>query len=203
MAKPSNRRVGLALAACSAAAAIAGLWAGPACAAPVTYTVDPEHTFPSFEADHMGISYWRGRFDKTRGAIVLDRAARRGSVDIEIATDSISFGHEKLDAWARGAEFLDSGQYPQATYKGQFSAFKADAPSRVSGELTLHGVTRPVMLQIKHFKCRPHPILKRDWCGADVLARFKRDAFGLDVGRDWQFSMDVTLHIQVEAVAAE
>ena len=67
-----------------------------AAAAPATYTLDPMHTFPSFEADHMGISYWRGKLDASSGKVVLDREAKRGSVDVTIDLASIDFGMDKL-----------------------------------------------------------------------------------------------------------
>jgi len=73
----------------------------------------------------------------------------------------------------------------------------------VDGQLTLNGVTKPVVLQIKSFKCMPHPMFKREVCGADALGVFKRDAFGLGAGKDYGFSMDVTLRVQVEALQAE
>lgn len=74
-------------------------------------------------------------------------------------------------------------------------------PTRVDGTLTLRGVTRPVTLDIKSFKCMPHPMLKRDWCGADAYATLNREDFGIVAGKDWGFSMEVGLRIQVEAVA--
>src|SRR6185369_2544813 len=68
-----------------------------ASAAPVTYNVDPEHTFPSFEVDHFGgMSVWRGKFNQSSGVIVFDREAKSGTVDITIDTASIDFGLDKL-----------------------------------------------------------------------------------------------------------
>ena len=79
-------------------AAMLTLVAGSALAAPVTYEVDPAHTYPSFEADHMGgLSVWRGKLDKSSGTIVLDKDKSTGTVDITIDTSSIDFGHEKLN----------------------------------------------------------------------------------------------------------
>jgi polyisoprenoid-binding protein YceI len=69
--------------------------------------------------------------------------------------------------------------------------------------LTFRGVTRPVTLSIKSFKCMPHPLFKRDWCGADAYATIDRAAFGMDAGKDWGFAMGVGLRIQVEALAAK
>ncbi len=172
-------------------------------AAPVAYNIDAEHTYPSFEADHMGISVWRGKFNKSNGKVMLDKEGKAGTVDIVIDPASIDFGHDKLNSWATGPEFLDTAKYPKATYKGKLAGFNKAGPTRVTGELTLHGVTRPVSLQIKSFKCMPHPMLKRDWCGADAYGTFQRDAFGLGAGKEWGFKMDVPLRIQVEAVRAE
>jgi polyisoprenoid-binding protein YceI len=72
----------------------------------------------------------------------------------------------------------------------------------VVGDLTLHGVTKPVVLKINLFKCIPHPILKRELCGADASGTFNRDDFGLDVGKPYGFKMDVALRIQMEAIEA-
>lgn len=177
--------------------------AGAAHAAPATYTVDPMHTFPSFEADHMGMSMWRGKINKSAGTIQLDKAGASGSVDITMDMASIDFGLDVMNGKAREAELFDTAKYPQARYKGTLDGFKSGAPSRVVGELTLHGVTRPVTLTIHTFKCMPHPMFKRDWCGADASATINRADFGIDAGRDWGFKMDVGLRIQVEAVQAE
>jgi polyisoprenoid-binding protein YceI len=179
------------------------LVAASAIAAPATYTVDPTHTYPSFEADHMGMSMWRGKLNKSAGSIVLDKAAGSGKVDITIDMASIDFGLDIMNAKAREAELFDTAKYPQARYTGTLEGFQNGAPTRVKGQLTLHGVTKPVDLTIHSFKCMPHPMFKRDWCGADASATLNRADFGIDAGRDWGFKMDVGLRIQVEAVLAE
>jgi polyisoprenoid-binding protein YceI len=177
--------------------------AGAASAAPVNYNMDPSHTYPSFEADHMGISMWRGKFNKTTGKMTLDKTAGQGSVEVSVDLSSVDFGHDEMNNKAVGPEFFDVAKYPHATYKGKLAGFKNGVPTKVLGELTLHGVTRPVELTINLFKCIPHPMLKRELCGADAVGTFKRDQFGLDVGKDWNFKMDVALRIQMEAVQAE
>jgi len=183
--------------------ACAGLAAAKAApAAATSYTIDPDHTYPSFEADHFGgLSTWRGKFNHSRGRITLDKAGGSGTVEVSVDLASADFGHDKLNEVARGPELFDVGKYPQAVYKGRLAGFENGKPTRVDGELTLHGVTRPLTLQINAFKCMPHPMLKREVCGADALARFDRDAFGLDGGKSYGFSMAVTLRIQVEAIA--
>lgn len=175
-----------------------------AVAAPVTYEIDPTHTYPSFEADHFGgLSVWRGKFDKSSGKIILDKAAGSGTVDVVIDAASVDYGLPIMNDKAKSSELFDVAKYPQATYKGKLDGFVNGAPTKVVGDLTLHGVTKPVELKILSFKCIQHPMYKRELCGADALTTIKRDDFGMDAGKTYGFSMDVTLRIQVEAIAAQ
>lgn len=150
-----------------------------------------------------GLSVWRGKFDKTSGQIVFDKTTGQGTVDVTIDVNSIDYGLDAMNAKAKSDELFDTAKYPTATYKGQFAAVVDGKPTKVAGNLTLHGVTRPVDLTINSIKCMPHPMLKRELCGADAVATFKRDEFGIDAGKAWGFKMDVTLRIQVEALAAQ
>ena len=177
------------------------LAAGAAAAAPTTYEIEPSHTYPSFEADHMGVSVWRGKFNKSKGSVVLDRQAGTGTVEIVVDTTSIDFGHDGMNEHANKPDLFDTAKFPTATYKGTLAGFENGAPTKAVGELTLRGVTKPLELKINKFKCMPHPMLKREFCGADAYAQFQRDQFGMDAGKDWGFDMGVTLRIQVEAVA--
>jgi polyisoprenoid-binding protein YceI len=181
-------------------ALLAVAFASSAAFAADTYKVDPAHTYPSFEADHFGgLSNWRGKFDKTEGTIVVDRANKSGNVDITIDATSLDFGHAKLNEHAKSPDMFDVAKYPTATYKGKL-VFKGDVPTAVDGELTLHGVTKPVTLHINQFKCIQHPMLKREVCGADASASFSRADFGIDYGVKMGFKQEVKLAIQVEAV---
>lgn len=186
----------------SLTSAIGTLAMNAATAKPVTYNIDPTHTFPSFEADHMGVSVWRGKFNKTTGKVVLDKEAGAGTLDVTVDANSVDFGLDIMNDKARSAELFDTAKYPQAHYKGKLDAFVNGAPTQVVGELTLHGVTKPLTLKINSFKCIPHPMLKLDLCGADAQASFNRDDFGIDAGKPYGFRMDVTLRIQVEALQA-
>ncbi|MGB3269916.1 MAG: YceI family protein [Rhodanobacter sp.] len=175
---------------------------GSAIAAAVTYRIDPAHTYPSFEADHLGgLSVWRGKFNHSRGTITLDKLAGSGTVDVTVDMRSADFGQDALNQSAQGKELFESDKYPTAHYTGKLARFVDGAPTEVVGTLTLHGATRPLTLKIDSFKCMPHPVLKREVCGADALATFRRDAFGIEAGKDYGFGMDVTLRIQVEAIA--
>jgi polyisoprenoid-binding protein YceI len=172
-------------------------------AAPVTYDVDPSHTFPSFEADHMGISTWRGKFDRSAGSITMDREAGTGTVTIVVDMASADFGLPALDKVARGNELFDVKKYPKATFKGNLEGFENGVPTRSVGTLELHGKTNPVTLEIRKFKCIAHPMFKREACGADVYATLDREQFGMDAGKAYGFSMAVELRIQVEAIATK
>lgn len=184
-------------------ASLALLTSGAASAAETAYEIDPMHTYPSFEADHMGVSVWRGKFNKTSGTITLDKAAKTGSVDVTVDVASIDYGLDAMNDMAKSDKLFDAAKYPTATYKGKLAGFVDGKPTKVEGELTLHGVTKPVTLTVRSFKCMPHPMFKRELCGADAAATIKRDAFGMDAGKDYGFSMDVELRIQVEAVVKE
>jgi polyisoprenoid-binding protein YceI len=179
------------------------LAATSASAASTTYTVDPEHTHPSFEVDHFGgLSTWRGTFKKTSGTIQLDTAAKTGAVDVLIDTATVDFAHDKLNEHASSPEMLDVAKYPTAEYKGKFVEFADGAPKTITGNLTLHGITKPVTLTINSFKCIEHPMLKKQVCGADASGTFSRADFGVNYGQQYGFNQNVLLRIQVEGVKA-
>ncbi|MEO5830304.1 MAG: YceI family protein [Rhodanobacter sp.] len=174
-----------------------------ASAAAIKYKMDPDHTYPSFEADHLGgLSVWRGKFNHSSGTVTLDKVAGTGTVNVVVDMRSADFGQDQLNRVAQGKDLFEAAKYPQAIYRGKLADFVDGKPTRVIGTLTLHGVSRPLELKINSFKCMPHPLLKREVCGADALATFQRDAFGMDAGKSYGFNMTVTLRIQVEAIAA-
>ena len=177
------------------------LAASTATAAATTYTLDPDHTHPSFEVDHFGgLSTWRGTFKKTSGTVTMDTEAKSGTVNVVIDTATIDFAHDKLNEHATSPEMLDAAKYPSAEYKGKFVDFANGAPKTISGALTLHGVTKPVTLTINSFKCFEHPMLKKQVCGADASGTFNRADFGVNYGQQYGFKQDVLLRIQVEGV---
>jgi polyisoprenoid-binding protein YceI len=177
------------------------LVAGAVLAEPVTYQIDPAHTYPSFEADHFGgMSVWRGKFDHSSGTIVLDKEKGTGKVDITVDTSSIEFGMPKLNEHAKSAEMFDVEKYPTATYKGTLTGFKNGVPTEVDGQFTLHGVTHPLKLTINQFKCMTYPMDKKEHCGADASATLNRADYGIGFGDKYGFKMDVKLGIQVEGV---
>ena len=165
-----------------------------------TYLLDPEHTYPCFEADHIGgLSVWRGKFDKSRGTVTLNRAAKTGTVEVTTDIASVHTGSTKLDQKLQSDQFFDASKYPEATYKGTIR-FDGDKPASVVGNLTMQGVTRPLTLTIDSVKCMPHPMLKREVCGVDAVGDFDRSDFDVDFGKAYGFSMKTKLLISAEAL---
>jgi len=172
-----------------------------AVAAPMTYQVDSSHTYPSFEADHSGgVSVWRGKFNRTTGSITMDKEAQTGSVDITIDASSIDFGMDALNDHAKGPDMFDVEQFPTATYTGRLTGWQNGMPTAIEGELTLHGVTKALNLEIRRMKCQAGRG-GGETCGADAYAEFDRSEFGVDFGQSFGFDMGVVLRIQVEASA--
>jgi polyisoprenoid-binding protein YceI len=184
-------------------ASLAPLVCTAAFAAPVTYVLDPKHTYPSFATDHMGgLSVWRGKFSETSGKVVYDKAAKSGTIDVTVNAASIDFGNAKLDEHAKSDEILDAAKFPTATYSGKFTQFDANGPTEAQGNFTLHGVTKPLTLKIDSFKCMPNPMTKKEVCGADATADFNRSDYGINFGDKYGFKMWVKLEIQVEGSPA-
>jgi polyisoprenoid-binding protein YceI len=176
-------------------------FAAGASAAPVTYEIDPAHTYPSFEADHSGgVSVWRGKFNSSAGKITFDKEAGAGTVEVTIDMKSVDFGHQGLNDHANTPDIFDTAKYPTATYTGKLAGFRNGAPTMVEGNLTMHGVTKPVNLTINSFKCAPHRS-GREVCGADASATINREDWGVSFGKNFGFDMKVVLRISVEALA--
>lgn len=181
------------------AAAVAALATTlPAFAAPETFTIDPGHTFPSFEVSHFGMSLQRGRFNKTTGKVTLDRAAKSGSVEVSIDAASVDTGHPKLEEHLRAADFFNVAAHPTITFKGSKLNFEGDKVKSVDGELTMLGVTKPVTLAAQNFNCGNHPMNKKVMCGAEFTTTIKRTEWGMKYAVP-AVADDVLLRINVEA----
>lgn len=164
-----------------------------------SYTIDSRHTFPSFEINHLGFSTQRGRFNETSGKVLLDTAAATGSIDISVNTASISTGLAELEQHLRGPDFLDSAKYPVMSFKSNRLIFQGETLVGADGVLTLHGVSKPVRLDVQHFYCGINPLRMKYSCGADASATIKRSEFGVDKYVP-AVTDQVKVLIQVEAV---
>ncbi|MDK9692203.1 YceI family protein [Azospira sp.] len=170
-----------------------------AVAAPETYVMDGSHTFPRFSYSHFGYSTQLSHFDKTSGKIVIDKAAKSGSVEVTIDMKSVNTGSALFNGHIQGEDFLDTAKFPTATYKSTKVNFDGDKVVSVDGNLTIKGITKPVTLSVTSFQCMPHPMLKKDACGANATAVIKRSEF--NAGKYAPYvGDDVTLTIAVEAI---
>lgn len=164
-----------------------------------SYTLDPAHTFPSYEVRHLGFSIQRGRFNKTSGKITLDRAAKTGTVDINIDAASVSTGMPLLEEHLRGENFFDVAKNPVIAFRSKDLKFNGDTLVAVSGDLMIRGVIKPVTLNVTSFRCAPHPMTKKEACGADANVTIKRSDFGMNFGLG-AVGDEVKLLINIEAM---
>lgn len=163
-----------------------------------SYTMDPRHTFPSFEINHLGFSITRGRFNHTSGKITMDTAAKTGSIDVTIDATSIDTGLADLEKHLQTDEFFDVAKYPTITFKSNKLKFEGDKLVSAEGDFTLHGVTKPVTLKLDHFQCGLHPMTKKPHCGANATTTIKRSEYGITKYVP-AVSDEVKIAIQVEA----
>ena len=182
-----------------ALAVLVSSFAAGALAAPETFNVEPTHTYPRFEYSHFGYSNQQQRFDKTSGKLVIDRAAKTGSVDVTIDATSVNTGYALFNQHIQGADFFDTAKHPTITFQSNKVKFEGDKPVAIEGELTIKGVTKPVTLTVTSFHSMPHPMLKKDAIGANASAKVKRSEFNM--GKNVPYVSDeVTLTIAVEAI---
>lgn len=168
-------------------------------AAPETFVIDNSHTYPHFSYNHLGFSNQTHKFDKTSGKVVLDRTAKAGSAIVTIDATSVNTGYALFNEHIQAADFFDTAKYPTITFKSDKMAFRGDQPVSLVGDLTVKGVTKQVTLDITHFKCQPHPMLKVEACGANATTQIKRSDFNMGKNAPY-VSDEVTLTLAIEAV---
>lgn len=168
-------------------------------AAPETYVIDTNHTKPRFEYSHFGYSTQLSRFDTTSGTITIDRAAKTGSVDVTIDAKSVDTGYALFNGHIQGEDFFDTAKYPTITFKSDKMKFDGDKLTSVEGNLTIKGITKPVTLNVTSFMCMPHPMAKKDACGANATVVVKRSDFNMAKYTPY-VGDDVTLTIPVESI---
>jgi polyisoprenoid-binding protein YceI len=147
-----------------------------------TYVVEPVHSQPHFETRHIGFSPQFGSFGKMAGRVTLDRAAKKGTVDLSIDTTSIRTFDTRLDAIVKGERFFNVEKYPTMTFKSTNMTFDGDRVAGVDGDLTMLGVTKPVSLKVVTFTCGENPFNKKPMCGAEATTTIKRSEWGMTDG---------------------
>ena len=182
-----------------AAALLSALVAAPAFAAPVEYTIDSNHTQVRFGWNHFGFSNLEGIFEKVSGTFVYDADNAAGSsVTASIDLSAIDTGVDKLNEHLATPDFFDVAKFGTATYKSTKVSAAGEGKLTVEGDLTVHGVTKPVTLDVTVNKIGPHGMTKKPSAGFDATATIKRSDFG--VGQYVpNVSDEIRLEITVEA----
>lgn len=167
-----------------------------------SYNIDPYHTVPYWETDHVGFATIRGRFDKPTGKFSIDRTAKTGTLEVVIQTATLSTGDSERDGRGRtrdehlrAPDFFNVAEFPTLTYRSTGVKFKGDDPEVVEGNMTLLGVTKPVSLRILRWKCGPDPRTagRRYQCGGNATGTFKRSDFGMKFGLPTAIGDEVTV----------
>jgi len=169
-----------------------------------TYTLDPGHTQVVFAWNHFGYSNPTAQFGKVEGTLEFDQAhPTKSSVNVTIPLASVNSNVPKLDEHLQGEDFFDSAKFPDATFKStKVEQGAAKDKLKVVGDLTLHGVTKPVTLDVTINKVGEHPMRKAAAAGFDASTTIKRSDFGISKYVP-MVSDDIKIHITSEAIDAK
>ena len=160
--------------------AVSALMAVPALAAPVTYQLDPNHTMVLFSWNHFGYSNPTADFGLGEGTVVFDEQhPANSSVEVTLPLARLDTHVAALDEHLKQPDFLDADKYPVVTFKSTQVQSLGGNKFKVTGNLTVHGVTRPVVLDATLNKVGPHPMSKVQSIGFDATANIKRSDFGV------------------------
>ncbi|UXI68917.1 YceI family protein [Tahibacter amnicola] len=144
------------------------------------YEFDNSHTQVVFSWTHMGFSNPSARFEKVEGELLLDTAdLTKSSVSVTLPIASIDSDVAKFDDHLRSDDFFDLAKFPTATFKSTKVEKAGDNKLKVTGDLTIHGVTKPAVLDVKINKIGDHPMAKKPAAGFDATTTIKRSDFGL------------------------
>ena len=171
--------------------------AAPAVAA--VYDIDPRHTQVFFTYGHGGYSHMRARLTEVSGRFDFDPAdPAKSSIEVQLPMSSLSTGVAKLDSHLLTSDFFDAAQFPTASFKSTGVTVRGDDKLSVAGELTIKGVTRPVVFEVTVNKTGPHPFSKRPAAGFDATTTIRRSEFGVD-GMLGMVPDEVRIDISMEA----
>jgi len=144
------------------------------------YTFEPNHSQVNFSYVHLGLSTQTQQLRTVSGELLLDAEdMSKSSVSVTIDMNSIDTGVPKFDEHIKSAEFFDTAKFPQATFKSTAVAKAGESKLKVSGDLTLHGVTKPVVLDVTVNKIGEHPMAKKPAAGFNATTKLLRSDFGL------------------------
>lgn len=159
------------------------LAAAPAFAETKTYQLDSSHAHVQYAVDHLGFSTSRGAFREVSGTLQLDTAKpETAKLDVTIPIKGFDSFDAKRDEHMKSADFLDAAKYPEMKFVSTKVQRTGEKTAKVTGDLTLHGVTKPVVLNVTLHKTGEHPMLKKSWAGFSATGTIKRSEFGISQG---------------------
>lgn len=168
-------------------------------AAPEKFTMDPSHTNIVWSANHFGFSNPVGKFVKSNGVIILDeKNPKASSVNVEIDTGSLITGLLAFDKHLKSADFLNVEKFPTAVFQSTKVEKSLGKKAKVYGNLTLLGITKPVVLDVKLNKIGEHPFTKKRTAGFSAKTTIKRSEFGINYALGG-VSDEVQISIEAEA----
>jgi polyisoprenoid-binding protein YceI len=177
----------------------ASVFSMPALAEPENYTLDPAHTNVVWSANHFGFSNPSGKFTSVQGTLVLDEAKPEASkVNVTIPLANVLTGVKELDEHLKTEAFFDVAKFPLATFVSDKVDVIDKNNANVHGNLTLHGVTKPVVLEVKLNKIGINPIVSKKTAGFSATITIKRSDFGINYALPG-VSDDVKISIESEA----
>lgn len=145
-----------------------------------TYNVDPDHTQVLWAVNHLGFSMYHGRFDKISGSLTVDpKAPANDKLDVTIDTSSIDTPSAKLTGELISDKWFDAKQFPAITFKSTKVVAAGKDHAKVTGDLTMHGVTKPVTLDVAFLGAGPNPFFKVYTLGFQASGAIKRSDFGV------------------------
>jgi polyisoprenoid-binding protein YceI len=147
-----------------------------------TFRVATDETNLGFAVSNFGIGSHQGRFELTWGKITLDPEQRSGTIDFVVDVRSVNTGWDLRDTFLRSDLMFDAERYPSIHFHSTRLAFDGPRLVAVDGEMTLHGVTRPVRFDVTRMECGPEIGVGHAGCGASVTGRISRSAFGMSFG---------------------
>ncbi len=152
----------------------------PAAVEAGTYQVEPIHTRVLFKVSHLGFSYWYGDFAGVSGTLSLDpKHPAAAQLDVSLPVASVSSVNSKLDDELKGADWLDTAQFPTATFVSRKVTPTGTGHADVTGDLTLHGVTKPLVLHVTFNASGINPMDKAYTAGFEAHGTIQRSAFGV------------------------
>ncbi|WP_303829885.1 YceI family protein [Asticcacaulis taihuensis] len=183
------------------AASVFALVASASAFAADTYKLDAGHTSVTFQYTHFGFSHPTGKFMNAVGSVTLDDATpANSSVEVSFDINGINTGVAALDTHLKSADFFDAAKFPTATFKSTKVVQTSATTANVTGDLTIHGVTKPVTLKVTLNKKDVHPMMKKVDAGFTATGTINRSDFGMG-NYVPAVSDQVDLYIEAEAIA--